>query len=182
MNTQELVKQYGKQNIPDVRPGNTVKVHYKITEGSKTRIQIFEGVVIAMKHGKGLDGSIKLRKISGGIGVERTFPLHSPLITKFEKVKSFKVRQSKLYFLRDLVGKKNKKKTETRDGQMWEEALSEAEIAKIEEEKAAAAAVKAEAKAKKEAELKAKFDQAVASHMTEEKTEDKPAEDKKEDK
>lgn len=167
MNTQELVKKYGKQNLPDVRPGDTVKVHFKITEGSKTRIQIFEGVVIAMKHGKGLDGSIKLRKISGGIGVERTFPLHSPLITKFEKVKSFKVRQSKLYFLRDLVGKKGRRRTETKDDKMWEEALGEEEIAKIEEEKTAAAAVKAEAKAKKEAELKAKFDQAVASHIKE---------------
>ena len=169
MNTQELVKKFGKQNIPSVRPGDTVKVYFKITEGGKTRIQIFEGLCIALKHGKGLDGSIKLRKISAGVGVERTFPLHSPLITKFEKVKSIGVRQAKLYFVRDLVGKKKKKKAETKFDELWEEALGEAELAKIEEDKAKVAAEKAAKKAKEEEALKAKFEQAVASHIEEKK-------------
>jgi len=150
--------------VPDIHPGDTVKVSFKITEGGKTRIQVFEGIVIAQKHGQGLDGTVKIRKISGGIGVERTFPLHSPLISKFEKVKSVAVRQSKLYFLRDLAGKKKKKKAEQKSYQMWEEALSEEEIAQIEADKAKAAEEKAIKKAKAKEELDKKFKQAVSSH------------------
>lgn len=164
MNTLDLTQQFGKKKLPDIRPGDTVKVHFKITEGGKTRIQIFEGIVMAMKHGKGLDGTVKIRKISGGIGVERTFPLHSPLISKFEKVKSIKVKRAKLYFLRDLVGKKKKKKTEIAEYGMWEEELTEEELKKIEEEKAQVAAKKAEVKMKKQAELDAKFQEAKAAH------------------
>ncbi len=160
----DLIQQFGKKKIPEIRPGDTVRVHFKVTEGGKTRIQIFEGICIALKHGKSLNGSIKLRKISSGIGVERTFPLHSPLISKFEKVKSQKVRQAKLYFLRDLVGKKAKKAKEFKEYQMWEEDLTEEELQKIEEEKKAAAEKKAEEKAKKQAELDAKFEQAKAAH------------------
>lgn len=176
----KLIEKFGKKNIPDVRVGDTVRVYFKVTEGNKTRIQIFEGICIALKHGKGLDGSIKLRKISGGVGVERTFPMHSPLITKFEKVKSVNVRQSKLYFLRDLKGKKARRKGgEFKDFQIWEEALSEEELAKIEEDKKETAEKKATEKAKKEEELKEKFDQAVAAHKqtdAEEKTEEKKEE------
>src|SRR3972149_2666024 len=102
---QEISKQLGKKNIPDIRPGDTVRVYFKITEGSKTRIQTFEGICIAMKHGKSLNGSFTVRKISvDGIGVERVFPIHSPLITKLEKIKTRKVRHAKLYFVRGLVG------------------------------------------------------------------------------
>lgn len=173
MNINELTKQFGKKTIPDIRPGDTVRVYFKITEGGKTRVQIFEGLVIAHKHGQSLDGSIKVRKVSGGIGVERTFPLHSPLITKFEKIKSIKVRRSKLYFIRDLTGKKRQKRGhETSDYQMWEEALSEDELAKIEAEKAKVAAEKAAKKAEEERALKEKFEQAVAAHNTEEKSEE----------
>lgn len=174
METKNLIKKFGKQNIPSVRPGDTVKVYFKITEGSKTRIQVFEGICIALKHGRGLDGSMKLRKISAGVGVERTFPLHSPLISKFEKVKSIDVRRAKLYFLRDLVGKKKKKRAETKSYELWEEALSEEELAKIEADKVKVAEEKAVKKAKQEEELKAKFDQAVAAHK--EVEEDKPEE------
>ncbi len=165
MNTTLFSQQFGKKKIPDIRPGDTVKIHFKITEGGKTRIQIFEGLCIALKHGKGLDGTIKLRKISGGIGVERTFPLHSPLISKFEKVKSIPVRKAKLYFVRDLVGKKKTKKgAEIKEYGMWEEELTEEELAKIEEEKAQAAAKKKEEKEKYQAELDEKFQQAKAAH------------------
>jgi len=164
MNIQELTKQFAKKNIPDIRPGDTVKAHFKITESGKSRIQIFEGIVIAQKHGKGLDGTIKIRRIASGVGVERTFPLHSPLITKFEKVKSRKVRRSKLYFLRDLIGKRAKKVKEEKESGMWEEAISEEEIQRIEEEKAKAAAIKAEQKEKEKEELDKKFEAAAAAH------------------
>lgn len=168
---QDLTKQFGKKNIPDICPGDTIRVHFKITEGNKTRIQIFEGICIARKHGNTLDGSFTLRKISEGVGVERTFPIHSPLITKVEKVKSRQVSRAKLYFLRDLVGKKGKKARETKDAKMWEEATSEEELAKIDEEKKIAAEKKAQVKAKKEEELEKKFEQAAAAHKEADKSE-----------
>ncbi len=164
MNLKELTKQFGKKNIPQIKPGDTLRVSFKITEGNKTRIQTFEGICISVKHGQSLNGSFTLRKISGGIGVERVFPLHSPLISKIEKTKSRRVRRAKLYFVRSLVGKKAKKVREDKDYKMWEEALAEEEIKQIEEEKEVSAQKKAEEKAKKEEELKEKFEQAVASH------------------
>jgi len=161
---QDLTQQFGKKNIPQIRPGDTVKVHFKITEAGKTRIQVFEGICIAKKHGDLLNGSFTLRKISSGIGVERTFPIHSPLISKIEKVKSRKVRRAKLYFLSDLVGKKAKKVRESKDYKMWEEALSEEEITAIEEQKKVAANAKAQKKAKEKDELEKKFQAASAAH------------------
>jgi len=161
---QDLTQQFGKKNIPEIKPGDTLKVHFKITEGGKTRIQVFEGICIAKKHGASLDGSFTVRKISSGIGVERTFPIHSPLVSKIEKVKSRQVRHAKLYHLRDLVGKKAKKVRESKDYKMWEEALSEEEIAEIEEQKKAAAEVKAQKKLKEKEELEKKFEAAAAAH------------------
>lgn len=169
MKLSQLTKTYGKKNIPEIKPGDTIRVSFKITEGSKTRIQAFEGICISCKHGKSLNGSFTLRKIASGVGVERTFPLHSPLITKLEKIKTRKVRQAKLYFIRDLVGKKAKKAKESKDYKMWEEAISEDEIAKIEEEKRIAAAKKAELKEKEKQELDKKFEQAAAAHKEVEK-------------
>lgn len=160
----DLTQQYGKKNIPDIRPGDTVRISFKITEGGKTRLQSYEGICIAKKHGNSLDGSFTLRKISGGIGVERTFPLHSPLITKIEKIKSRKTHRAKLYFIRDLVGKKAKKARELKDYKMWEEAISEEEIAQIEEEKHQAALKKEAAKEKEKVELEKKFEAAAAAH------------------
>jgi large subunit ribosomal protein L19 len=170
MDIQELTKNYKKKNVPDINVGDTVRISFKITEGAKTRIQVFEGLVITTKHGKGLDGSIKVRRVNGSFGVERTFPIHSPLIVKFEKVKSYAPGRAKLYFVRDLVGKKRKKVAETKSGQTWEEPSGEEEIARIEAEKAALAEEKAAEKAGKEAELEEKFEEAVQAHM-EEKTE-----------
>ena len=95
---------------PEIRSGDHVKVHQKIKEGDKERIQIFEGIVIAAKHGKGVSGTITVRKVVEGVGVERVFPIHSPLISKIEVVKSSKVRRSKLYYLRQAKGKKAKLK------------------------------------------------------------------------
>lgn len=98
------------KKIPDVRPGDTIKVHQKVKEGTKERVQIFEGVVIAKKHGVGLNATITVRKAVDSIGVERIFPLHAPFIEKIEILRSGKARRSKLYFLRDAKGKKSRLK------------------------------------------------------------------------
>ncbi len=99
-------KQYLKSNTPDLQAGDIVKVYQKVKEQDKERIQVFEGVLLAKKHGKGVSGTITVRKISQGIGVERVFPLHSPLVEKIEVERKTKVRQGKLYYLRSLKGKK----------------------------------------------------------------------------
>ncbi len=88
------------QILPEIKSGQTIKVHQKVKEGDKERIQIFEGIVIAHKGGRSKSATITVRKISADIGVERIFPLHSPQISKIEIVKKGRVRRSKLYFLR----------------------------------------------------------------------------------
>ncbi len=93
-----------KSDIPDFRPGDTVKVHVNVVEGNRSRIQIFEGIVIARK-GRGIGETFTVRKISFGTGVERTFPLHSPTIDKIERERRGDVRRAKLYYLRNLRGK-----------------------------------------------------------------------------
>ena len=95
-----------KKGLDDIRPGDTIKVHQKIKEKDKQRIQVFEGLVLARKHGKGISATITVRKLVSGIGVERVFPLHSPNIEKIEIVKRGKVRRAKLYYLRKAKGKK----------------------------------------------------------------------------
>ena len=91
-------------DIPQFRAGDTVKVHVKISEGEKDRIQTFQGIVIG-RHNNGLKSSFTVRKVSSGIGVERVFPLHSPVIDKIEMIQPGKVRRSRLYYLRNLRGK-----------------------------------------------------------------------------
>ncbi|AGL02144.1 50S ribosomal protein L19 [Desulfoscipio gibsoniae] len=93
-----------KDNIPDFRPGDTVKVHVKVVEGNRERIQVFEGVVIR-RRGGGLGETFTVRRVSYGVGVERTFPLHSPRIDKIEVTKRGRVRRARLYYLRKLRGK-----------------------------------------------------------------------------
>jgi large subunit ribosomal protein L19 len=100
----EATQQYLRDDIPDFRPGDTVKVHVRLKEGEKERIQIFEGLVIARKHG-GISESFTVRKISGGIGVERTFPIHAPTIAKIEVGRRGRVRRAKLYYIRERRGK-----------------------------------------------------------------------------
>ena len=99
-----------KTDLPDIRPGNTVRVYQKIKEKDKERIQVFEGLVIARKHGKGITSTITVRKVIGGIGVERIFPVHLSTIEKIEILKRGKVRRAKLYYLRKVKGKKAKLK------------------------------------------------------------------------
>jgi len=105
MNLIDKLEQEQLRRKADFRPGDTVKVHVRITEGEKSRVQIFEGVIIAMRGG-GSRESFTVRKVSYGVGVERVFPLHSPSVEKIEVVSSGKVRRAKLYYLRALRGKK----------------------------------------------------------------------------
>ena len=111
-----------KKDLPDIRSGDTVKVHQKIKEAAKKgksakaetkeRIQVFEGQVIARKHGQGLNSTITVRKVISGVGVEKIFPVHSPIIDKIELVKKGKAKRSKLYYLREAKGRKAKLKRE----------------------------------------------------------------------
>ncbi|EHJ56389.1 50S ribosomal protein L19 [Streptococcus urinalis FB127-CNA-2] len=101
---QSLTESQLRSDIPEFRAGDTVRVHAKVVEGNRERIQIFEGVVISRK-GHGISEMYTVRKISSGIGVERTFPIHTPRVAKIEVVRYGKVRRAKLYYLRALQGK-----------------------------------------------------------------------------
>lgn len=111
--TDIIESEYLRDDIPDFRPGDTIKVHVRVVEGNRERIQVFQGVVIARKGG-GTRETFTVRKISFGIGVERTFPLHSPIISKIEVVMQGRVKRAKLYYLRDRVGKAAKVKEKRR--------------------------------------------------------------------
>jgi len=105
MNPVEMVeKEHMRMDLPSFRPGDTVKVYYRITEGEKERVQVFQGVVIRKRKG-GTNATFTVRKVSYGIGVERIFPLYSPNIEKIEVVSRGRVRRSRLYYLRDRKGK-----------------------------------------------------------------------------
>jgi large subunit ribosomal protein L19 len=124
MNKTDLIEQpYLRSDIPDFRPGDTVKVHVRVVEGSRERVQVFQGVVLGRQHG-GLRETFTVRKISFGVGVERTFPVHSPSIAKLEVVSRGRVRRAKLYYLRELRGKKARIK---------ERRIDEAKLAAMEE-------------------------------------------------
>jgi large subunit ribosomal protein L19 len=115
MNTLDTVDAESlRSDVPDFRPGDTLKVHVQVVEGSRSRIQVFQGVVIR-RQGGGLRETFTVRKVSFGVGVERTFPVHTPVIDKIEVVTRGDVRRAKLYYLRDLRGKaaKIKEKRET---------------------------------------------------------------------
>lgn len=173
----EMLKKFMKKNIPEINSGDTVRVHLKIKEGDKERIQIFEGLVIATHAGKSLNGTFTVRKESFGVGVERVFPIHSPRILKIERVKQSRVRRSKLYFMRNLSGKEARLKEINRDSKVWEEPEAEKELEKLAEETAKAAEAAAAEKEAEEKELEKKADQALKSHG-DERSEEKGAEDK----
>lgn len=110
MNALEVISNSSmKENVPVVEIGDTVKVHVRIKEGDKSRIQVFEGTVIAKKHG-GISETFTVRRVAHGCGIERVFPVHSPAVDKVELVRHGKVRRAKLYYLRDRVGKAAKLK------------------------------------------------------------------------
>ena len=108
----DLIKELTKsqlKDMPAIQIGDTVKVHVKVKEGARERIQVYEGIVIAKKHG-GIEETITVRRISYGVGVEKVFPVHSPSIDTIQVVRNGKVRRAKLYYLRDRVGKAAKVK------------------------------------------------------------------------
>jgi large subunit ribosomal protein L19 len=102
---EDITKEQLRTDLPAFRPGDTVRVHVKVVEGTRERIQLFEGVVIK-RRGGGISETFTVRKISYGVGVERTFPVHTPKIAKLEVLRRGKVRRAKLYYLRNLRGKK----------------------------------------------------------------------------
>ncbi len=106
----EFTKPYLRTDIPDIRPGDTIKILLKIKEGTKERLQPFEGLVIARKHGKGISATITVRKVSGGYGIERIFPIHSPTIQSIEVLRRSRVRRAKLYYIRERAAKEARRK------------------------------------------------------------------------
>jgi large subunit ribosomal protein L19 len=163
LEAEQAAKIAAKRTLPDFSPGDTVKVNVRVVEGSRTRVQAYEGVCIA-RSGAGLNENFTVRKISYGEGVERVFPVFSPLVEGVEIVRRGKVRRAKLYYLRDLRGKKariventNVRARKLNDG---ERQAAQAEKARLEAEKVAAAqalaAEKAAAEAAAAAEAKAK--------------------------
>ena len=108
MNKTDLIEQpFLRNDIPDFRPGDSVKVHVRVVEGNRERVQVFQGVVLR-RSGGGIRETFTVRKISFGVGVERTFPLHSPSIARLELLQRGRVRRAKLYYLRDLRGKERR--------------------------------------------------------------------------
>jgi large subunit ribosomal protein L19 len=146
MNKTDLIERaFLRSDVPDFRPGDTMKVHVRVVEGSRERVQVFQGVVIR-RQGGGLRETFTVRKISFGVGVERTFPVHSPSIAKLEIVSRGAVRRAKLYYLRDLRGKKARIK---------ERRIDPAKLDAMEAAVAAARQLDAEAEADVEAESEA---------------------------
>jgi len=174
----QLEKSYFRSDLPNFSSGDTVRVHYRIKEGDKERIQVFQGTVIG-RRGSGTGASFTVRKISSGIGVERVFPLHSPNIAQIEKIRIGKVRRNKLYYLRELTGKSARIKEQLIDKNAKTakkkkpvaEAVAEAAVEKPVEEKVetkteTTAEAKGEEKVKKKTKKK-------TEKKTKEKTDDK---------
>ena len=154
MNKVDLIERTRlRKDIPPFRPGDQVKVHVKVREGGRERLQVFEGVVIA-RRGGGLRESFTVRKVSFGVGVERTFPIHAPAIAKLEVVRHGKVRRAKLYYLRELSGRRAKIEERRSRIQEWtpeadvpeeaEATTAAAGTAEVSEETAAAPEAEAE--------------------------------------
>lgn len=177
-----------KKNIPDINSGDRVRVHQKIREGNKERIQVFEGLVIKTQHGNGINGTFTVRRIASGVGVEKLFPLHSPVITKIEKVRSAKVRRAKLYYVRGLIGKAARRlKKEKEDLAIWEDVIAdepetseEASETEVEEgpEETISPEKTEEESANKEEKTETKDEQSLETEEKETK-DDKPAKSEK---
>lgn len=165
---QTISDQYKKTAVVDVKSGDTVKVHQKIREGNKERIQIFQGLVIRTDNKKSHTSRITVRRIASGVGVEKSFMLHSPLVVKVEVTKRSKVRRNYLSYMRSRTGKSARMTGVEFDREAVNsvhDAAVEEEEAKLREEKAAEAAAKAEEKAKEEADLAAKAAEVEARHQ-----------------
>ncbi len=156
-----------KAGVVDARSGDTVRVHQKIKEGNKERIQVFEGVVIRTDRKKSVTSRITVRKIASGVGVEKSFLLHSPLVEKVEIMRRAKVRRNYLSFLRERSGKSARLKNKDFDREAVNDVRdphAEAEAARLKEEAAKAAAEKEAAKAAEQAELEKKQAEVEARH------------------
>ncbi len=168
---QKINDQYKKKAVVDVRSGDTVRVHQKIREGNKERVQIFQGLVIRTDNKGSHTSRITVRRISSGVGVEKSFLLHSPLIVKVEVTKRSKVRRNYLSYMRARTGKSARMAGVDFDSaavnDIHDEA-AEAEEAKLHEQVAAEAAAKAEEKAAEEAANEAKVAAALAAHKDQE--------------
>lgn len=164
---QKVNQQYMKRQVVNVRSGDTVRVHQKIKEGAKERIQIFEGVVIRTDRKDSLTSRITVRKIASGVGVEKSFLLHSPLVLKIEVTKRSKVRRNYLTYLRERSGKSARLAAVSFDREAVNDVrdrAAEAEAAKLAEETAKAAEAEAAKKAAEEAKLEAKAAAVEAAH------------------
>lgn len=184
---QEIQKDAVKKKVPAIEPGLTVRVHQKIKEGEKERIQIFEGLVIKVNSGYGADKTFTVRRVVGGVGVEKIFPLHSTNIEKIEIKKKSKVRRAKLYYMRGRSGKSARLKESFVSDKELEESIEELAEKKAEE---AAEEVKAEAAddgvvteaEKQEVEkVEEKVEEPAKEEKAEEPAKEEPKEEKKEE-
>ncbi len=165
----EIANNYKKRQVVDVRSGDTVRVHQRVREGGKERVQVFNGLVIRTDNKGSHTSRITVRRIASGVGVEKSFLLHSPLVTKIEVTKRSKVRRNYLSYMRERTGKRARMTGVDFDREAVNavhDAAAEAEEAKLKEEAAKAAEAKAEEKAAEEAANEAKVEAAVASHET----------------
>lgn len=183
----DLIQQFNKEQatrpMPKFKTGDTVRVHQKITEGGKERVQAFEGVIIKIRGGYGQNGSFTVRKTSNGIGVEKVYPFMMPAIEKIELIKRGKTRKSKLYYLRDKQPKEarlkevplTKEEKEALSFDMAPIRKAEAEKKKAEEEKAKAEAEAKEKAEAEKAEKEAKKEEAKSEEPKEEEKKEEPA-------
>ncbi len=184
----EDLRQENKKKVgAEFRAGQTVRVHRKIREGDKERVQIFDGLVIQVRNQGSLSATITVRKIVGGIGVEQVFPVHSPLVEKIELVKEAKVRRGKLYFMRNLRGKAARLKerffTEEELKSMQPHEITEEEVAEaVEHQKEEDATATSEAESTPEAEVAPEVEEAPEALKEEVKNEEAPAEEPEEKK
>jgi large subunit ribosomal protein L19 len=158
---------YAKSAVVDVRSGDTVKVHQKIREGNKERVQVFQGLVIRTDRKGSHTSRITVRRIASGVGVEKSFLLHSPLVLKIEVTKRSKVRRNYLSYMRNLTGKSARLTGTAFDADAVNnihDAAAEAEEEKLKEDTAKAAEAEVEKKAEEEAKNEAKVAEAVAKH------------------
>lgn len=166
-----------------VRPGDTVRVHQKIEEKGKTRLQVFEGTVLARKHGNEPGATFTVRKVASGVGVEKIFPLYSPLIDKIEIVKRSKVRRAKLYFIRDKVAREIKRQMRRMSIVSFgtESEMAAAQRAEQEAKEAEEAAKKVEEEARAQEEAAKKAEEEAAAKASEAEAETAPDEEPKEE-
>lgn len=124
-------KTYLRSDLPEMKSGDTVRIYQKIKEGDKERLSAFEGLVIASKHGHGISGTVTVRKVVDGVGVERVFPMHSPSIEKIEVLRRAKVRRAKLYYIREKAAREVRRKMKSiwREGDAKDQTAAPAEVA-----------------------------------------------------